>query len=108
MVKVNYWYVGVSGSDTTITVPILEDQYGGSETMFYQVHVFAAFGQEAVSNIMPLYLDPCGDGEVNILDIISLVNLIFVNEYEDSGDLNADEEVNILDVVALVSIILGN
>jgi len=60
------WYVGVSGSDTTITVPILEDQYGGRETMFYQVHVFATFGQEAVSNIMPLYLDPCGDGEVNI------------------------------------------
>ena len=60
------WYVGVGGMDTTITVSMLEDQYGGSETMFYQVHVFAAFGQEAVSNIMPLYLDPCGEGEVNI------------------------------------------
>jgi len=61
-----YWYVGVGNTDTSITVPMLEEQYGGSETMFYQVHVFAPFGQEAVSNIMPIYLDPCGEGEVNI------------------------------------------
>ena len=61
-----YWYVGVGGLDTSITVSMLEDQYGGSQTMFYQVHVFAAFDQEAVSNTVPLYLDPCGEGEVNI------------------------------------------
>lgn len=61
-----YWYPGVGGMDTTITVPMLEEEYGGSETMFYQVHVFAPFNQEAVSNIMPLYLNPCGVGEVNI------------------------------------------
>ena len=48
-----------------------------------------------------------GDGAVNVLDVISVVNLILENEYQVTGDLNNDGEVNILDVVALVSIILS-
>ena len=48
-----------------------------------------------------------GDGAVNVLDVISEVNLILENEYQATGDLNSDGEVNILDVVALVSIILN-
>ena len=49
-----------------------------------------------------------GDNDVNILDIISLVNLILSNEYQPIGDLNADDEVNILDIIVLVNIILDN
>ena len=48
-----------------------------------------------------------GDGAVNVLDVISVVNLILENEYQVTGDLNNDGEVNILDIVALVNIILS-
>ena len=48
-----------------------------------------------------------GDGAVNVLDVISVVNLVLENEYQVTGDLNNDGEVNILDIVALVNIILS-
>ena len=50
--------------------------------------------------------DITGDGIINILDIVQLVNLILLNEYNDNGDLNDDSSVNILDIVQLVNIIL--
>tara|TARA_Y100001970_G_scaffold34881_1_gene43140 strand:+ start:12575 stop:14095 length:1521 start_codon:yes stop_codon:yes gene_type:complete len=48
-----------------------------------------------------------GDGTINILDVVQVVNLILVNEYDYAGDLNEDSVVNILDIVQLVSIILN-
>ena len=46
------------------------------------------------------------DGQLNVLDIVSLVNLILSNDYLDAADLNADSIINILDVVLLVNAIL--
>ena len=49
-----------------------------------------------------------GDGDLNIMDVIVLVNIILgYADPVDSGDLNADGNVNIMDVVALVQIILN-
>ena len=48
------------------------------------------------------------DGILNILDIVSLVNLVLSNNYEASGDINGDNMLNILDIVSLVNLILGN
>ena len=48
------------------------------------------------------------DGEINILDVISLVNIILGTEGENSaGDFNQDGEINILDVVLVVEYILN-
>jgi len=47
------------------------------------------------------------DGILNILDIVSVVNIILYNQYIDSADLNLDGNVNILDVIQLVNIILN-
>ena len=47
-----------------------------------------------------------GDGILNILDIVSLVNLILTGNYEASGDINGDDLLNILDIVSLVNLIL--
>jgi len=49
-----------------------------------------------------------GDGMLNILDVVMLVNIVL--GYGDplpSGDLNGDGVLNVLDVVVLVNIILG-
>ena len=47
------------------------------------------------------------DGIINILDIVQIVNLILLNEYNNSADLNLDNIVNVLDIIQLVSIILN-
>ena len=48
-----------------------------------------------------------GDGQIDILDIIALVNMILNGDYSASADLNEDGAVNILDIVIYKNIILG-
>ena len=49
-----------------------------------------------------------GDGLINVLDIVVLVNIVLGNtEPLGDGDLNDDGVLNILDVVMLVNIILN-
>ena len=49
-----------------------------------------------------------GDGLINVLDIVVLVNIVLGNtEPVGDGDLNGDGIFNVLDIVALVDIILG-
>ena len=48
------------------------------------------------------------DGEINILDVVVLVNIILgIEEDILTGDLNQDGLINILDIILLVNIILG-
>ena len=48
------------------------------------------------------------DGIINVLDIVLIVNLIFINQYDESADLNMDGILNVLDIVLLSNIILDN
>ena len=47
------------------------------------------------------------DSIIDILDIISIVNIIFENEYNYLADINSDSIINVLDIIAVVSIILN-
>jgi len=47
-----------------------------------------------------------GDGQINILDIISLANIILYDNLNELGDINQDGEVNLLDTMMIISIIL--
>ena len=52
--------------------------------------------------------DMNGDGALNILDVVALVNMILSGaDYNPLGDLNNDGALNILDVVMLANIILN-
>ena len=46
------------------------------------------------------------DGQINILDIISLANIILSDQVNELGDVNQDYEVNILDILVIVNLIL--
>ena len=46
------------------------------------------------------------DGILNILDLVTLVNLILSDEYMATGDLNEDGVLNVLDIVLLANLIL--
>ena len=48
------------------------------------------------------------DEMLNVLDIISMVNIILQLENSSLADMNEDGIVNILDVIILVNIILDN
>ena len=49
------------------------------------------------------------DGLLNILDIITVVNIaVGSSPYDENADLNGDGQVNILDVILLVNLILDN
>jgi hypothetical protein len=47
-----------------------------------------------------------GDGDISILDIISMINCILLDECPDCSDLNGDNMVNIQDIITLINIIL--
>ena len=54
-----------------------------------------------------------GNGTINILDVVLLVNIVLgvldpTSQQEISADLNADSTINILDVVQLVNMILSS
>ena len=47
------------------------------------------------------------DGDVNILDVVSTVNIILSGEYNSLADFNNDGAVDVLDIVQLVNLILN-
>ena len=51
--------------------------------------------------------DMNGDGILNVLDLVELVNLILLAEFNANADINNDGFINILDIVILVNIIIS-
>ena len=47
------------------------------------------------------------DGEVNIADVNTVIDMIISGNIESIGDVNGDGEVNIADIYALIDLILG-
>ena len=47
------------------------------------------------------------DGDLNVLDVVLMVNMILEDEYNSIADLNEDGVVNILDVVTIVNLVLS-
>ena len=51
--------------------------------------------------------DSNGDGVLNVLDVVLLVNLVLAPSYEECADINSDGILNVLDVVTLVNTVLA-
>ena len=47
------------------------------------------------------------DNNIDVLDIVLTVNIVFNNNYNIAADLNQDNQVNIQDIVLLVNVILN-
>ena len=48
-----------------------------------------------------------GDGVLNILDIISAINIILNNDYDITADINEDNSVDVLDIILMTNILIG-
>ncbi len=78
-------------------------------------HVLDYFPSDSLSIIISTLLveledsrhDINGDGQINILDIISLANIILYDNLNELGDINQDGAINILDIMTIVNLILG-
>jgi len=83
-----------------------------TEEMFFVPfrYVYYEEGDENIylGDDQPLIGDVNDDGEINILDVVSLVGVILNGGNETAAcDVNGDGEINILDVVSLVNLILS-
>jgi len=67
------------------------------------------FSQVIQKNTDVLLGDISGEGIINVLDVVQLVQII-VNEgdYEPLGDMNSDGLNNVQDVIILLNLIVGN
>ena len=54
-----------------------------------------------------LFGDINSDGVVNVLDVVFLINLVLIQEYNESAYLNLDQSLDVLGVVLLVNIIIN-
>ena len=48
-----------------------------------------------------------GDGILDVLDVVSLINAVLSGSYSAPGDMNQDGVLDILDIVTLVNTILN-
>tara|TARA_Y100001970_G_C13697738_1_gene585619 strand:- start:185 stop:568 length:384 start_codon:yes stop_codon:yes gene_type:complete len=70
----------------------------------------AIFFNNIISRKFNLILlgDMNNDGVINIVDVVSIVNIILGNsEYNSTADYNGDEIVNVVDIIAIINIILN-
>ena len=47
------------------------------------------------------------DGSIDVLDVVSIVNIILSDSYTLYGDINSDGELNVIDIVLLMDMILS-
>ncbi len=104
----------VSEGEHTFKWSYVKDGAGGSTDCDNTDCADAAWIDDIV--FPPIYIeggegmvgDLNGDGALNVLDIIIMVNVILeVEPFNPAADLNGDGIVNILDIVQLVNLILG-
>ena len=48
-----------------------------------------------------------GDGQINVIDIVMVVDLILNDNYDVVGDVNEDGQLNVIDIVILVDWVLN-
>ena len=65
-------------------------------------------GNELIYKMVSDEGDINSDGDINILDVVSLINLVLNNDYNPAADLNNDNILNVLDIVLLVNVILSS
>ena len=66
------------------------------------------WGAIADKFLLSLIGDINSDNIVNILDVITMVNIVLgYEDFTDSADLNQDQIINIVDVITLINIILS-
>jgi len=94
----NISYLNISNPNNESHALVLTSQYTGNTSQEMEVNI----------SLNSLQGDLNGDGVIDILDLITLVNMILNGEYSIIADWNEDGVVNILDIIIYKNIILGS
>ena len=101
----NNW--GSSQRDLFILDHVGNLQYHNNITGGISDDVYALVNQ-LIAEISILLGDINIDGEINVLDVIQIVNIILsISDFNELADINTDNLIDILDVVQLVNIIIN-
>lgn len=52
--------------------------------------------------------DVNNDGTLNVVDVVTTVNLILNGAYNELADINGDNALNVTDVISIINLILNN
>ena len=89
-----------------VQMVLMGTRYAGDDNDSYFDDLFLKVWQDQICiNILG---DLNNDGNINVLDVIQLVNLVLANQFNPVADFNNDNILNILDIVGLVDWILNN
>ncbi len=94
--------------------------FQGSEVSTFRVDDYLTGAWNAYENFIsdhrPVFMrinlsqfdlgDVNSDGSLDILDVITIVNLVLAEEYNELADVNYDEIINIMDVIIVLNMIL--
>jgi fermentation-respiration switch protein FrsA (DUF1100 family) len=96
----------ISNGAEEVYLELLPENYGGHQ----DAAPFALLGGFYIAQGYKIICE-LGDadlnGEVNILDIITSIDMIFNNNFHDIVDLNDDQTINVFDLIVLVEIIIN-
>ncbi|MGB4205552.1 MAG: T9SS type A sorting domain-containing protein [Bacteroidales bacterium] len=108
-----------SGGDT-YTIPFVYQTFTGGDPLepvqfkYIQDFTFTDADFTNGPHVPPTCGTPCdanGDGMVNIMDVVAMINYIMGNDPDpfivENADINGDGIINVLDAVGTVNIILG-
>ena len=94
----NLYFEGDGSPQICLDNGIISDSSGNGMSISYG---------ECVTAILTMPGDTNGDGALNVLDVVILVNDLLSGGYTSVGDINNDGLLNVLDVVQLINMILG-
>ena len=94
------------GNYSALHTYVGQDHVPFSSNLEYEAEFTSSFLYDVVCSDDGVIGDVNGDEEINILDIVSLVNIILSGEFQDVADLNSDLGNNVLDIVILIQMIL--
>jgi len=97
-VLTNLYFEGEGSPEICLSNGIVSDSSGAGMSISYG---------ECVTAVLTMPGDTNGDGAIDILDVVILVNDLLAGGYSAVGDINGDGVLNVLDVVQLVNLILG-
>ena len=82
---------------------------GTNDEMFFVPFRYISYeaGDENIYLGDVLLGDMNGDGALNVLDVVSMVNIILSDDCPSEADMNSDSYCNVLDIVELVNLILS-
>ena len=95
----------VSSGEHTFTWRFVKDQAvtSGEDAAWIDNIVFPPSFYSSV-----LIGDVNNDGNINIQDVISVVNIILnTSNYNEAADVNGDSSIDVIDVIGIVNLILG-